>query len=296
MSSRRLRRGSTAEGGRSSSDAKYNSKKSDRKLSYYTPPTPDRSVPHRPLSTRLTKPSTSRVVPRSGGSRKIMDVDFDSETDDSLSSDDFESSEDGTDIAAYPLRLIEREDVMLRDSKIRGAGKGVFCRRDISPGTILPYYVELNKLSECAAGRDERYFMSVTYSNEDDKEKKLSSIVGDGNPRLSSMKSLQREFRAAPFVNEASTHPPNCVYVRNPSIRKEDVISAYRQRKPLAITLLVVPYHVEKGEELFTMYGSEYGRDYPIWKDKNGYMDAINEIAHSIVDGGSKDIVRNLSL
>lgn len=204
------------------------------------------------------------------------------EDDDDITSEDF--NEDVT------VRLVDKDDVALRNSEIRGAGKGVFCKRDMPAGTILPYYAVVTKLTEISDDDDDTYYMSVTYVNDENKTRNIASMVADGNPMKPPVKKLQRNLRAAAYVNEASATPPNCVFVNNICLSKSDIVNAYREMKPIAITLLVVPYDLEQGDELLTMYGSEYDRDYQIWRDRKGFKDTIVNLAHDIVSGNREEI------
>ena len=66
---------------------------------------------------------------------KVYDM---SDTDsDDMKSVAYSGDEGEEDLTA---RLVDKDDVALRNSEIRGAGKGVFCKRDIAAGTVLPYY------------------------------------------------------------------------------------------------------------------------------------------------------------
>ncbi|CAM9172509.1 unnamed protein product [Sphacelaria rigidula] len=217
-------------------------------------------------------------------------VDDMSDTD-SIRTEDVESEPYSDDSEEeLTTRLIDKEDVALRNSEMEGAGKGVFCKRDIEAGTILPYYAVVKKVSEVKDEDDDTYFMSVTYVNDEDKTRNIQSMVADGNPTMPTLKKLPRQLRAASYVNEASKSPPNCVFVNNVCLSKEDIIKAYRAKKPLPITLLVIPHDVDKGDELLTMYGSDYERDYKVWRDRKGYRDAIVNLAHEIVEECSDEI------
>ncbi len=209
-------------------------------------------------------------------------VDDMSDTD-SIRTEDIESVSENSD-GELTARLVDKEDVALRNSEMKGAGKGLFCKRDIEAGTILPYYAIVKKLSEVDEDSDDTFFMSVTYVNSEKKTRNIQSMVADGTPTMSSLKKLPRQLRAACYVNEASTSPPNCVFVNNVCLSKEEIIKAYREKKPIPITLLVVPHDLDKGDELVTMYGSDYEREYKVWRDRKGYRDAIVDLAHEIVE------------
>ena len=220
--------------------------------------------------------------------------DMDTDTE-SIRTEDIESeaySDDGEE--ELNIRLVDKEDVALRNSEIEGAGKGVFCKRDIEAGTILPYYAIVRKLSDVKEDEDDTYFMSVTYVNEEDKTRNILSMIADGNPTMPSLKKLPRQLRAASYVNEGSASPPNCVFVNNICLSKNDIIKAYREKKPIPITLLVCPHDLDKGDELLTMYGSDYERDYKVWRDRKGYRDSIVNLAHEIVEECRDDIAETL--
>lgn len=212
---------------------------------------------------------------------KIYDMS-DTDSDDMKSeaySEEFEEEEDLT------VRLVDKDDVALRNSEIKGAGKGVFCKRDIAAGTILPYYALVKKLQDVDdEGDDDTYFMSVTYVNDQNKVRNIASMVADGNPTLPAVKKLARNLRAASYVNEGSASPPNCVFVNNICLSKDDIVRAYKSKTPIPITLLVVPHDLDQGDELLTMYGSDYERDYKVWRDRKGYKEAIVNLAHEIVE------------
>ena len=211
----------------------------------------------------------------------------------SIRTEDIESESDDEELN---MRLAHKDDFALRNSQIEGAGRGVFCKRDISAGTILPYYALVRKLSDVKDDHDDTYFMSVTYINEENKTRNILSMIADGNPSIPCLKELPRELRAAPYVNEGSTSPPNCVFVNNICLSKDDIVKAYREQKPVPITLLVVPHDLDKGDELLTMYGSEYDRDYKVWRDRKGHRDAIINLAHEIVEEYREEIAEALKL
>ena len=233
---------------------------------------------------------------KSKSSKEDMEVDDKSVSSDdqSVRTDELESDSDSMEEEEdFTVRLIEKDDIALRDSRAKDAGKGVFCKRDISAGTILPYYALIKKLSDVEEEEDDTFFMSVTYINDQDKTRNITSMIADGNPSLKSIMKLPRQSRAASFVNEASDVPPNCVFVNNLILTKNEIVQAYREKKPIPITFLVIPHDLEKGEELYTMYGSDYSRDYKVWRDRKGFKDAIINLAHEICEE-CKDDIREL--
>lgn len=213
---------------------------------------------------------------------------------DSVRTEDVESDSMGEEEEDITIRMVEKDDIALKDSSMEGAGKGVFCKRDVAAGTVLPYYALVQKLSEVKEDQDDTYFMSVTYVNEEEKTRNIQTMIADGNPSLSCIRKLPRQFRAASYVNEGSTSPPNGVFVNNLTLSKNDIVKAYRDKTPIPITLMVIPHDLDKGEELLTMYGSDYQRDYKVWRDRKGYREAIVNLAHEIVDECKEDLARML--
>ena len=165
------------------------------------------------------------------------------------------------------VHLIEKKEYTIKDSTIPCAGSGLFSKRDIPAGTILPYNTFVKKYSGLSEDEDPTYFMAISYK-ENGKEKTLRNFITDGNPNL--FKGSKKNLSAAAYVNEASLYPPNCVFVTNPIITKESVINSYKYKKMITSSLLVVPFELKKGEELFTMYGPSYDtREYKQWRGCN---------------------------
>lgn len=221
--------------------------------------------------------------------RNKNDLMSDTDDDFDMKSEAYSEGPEG----GLTIRMVDKDDVALRNSEMVGAGKGVFCKRGIEAGTILPYYALLKKLEE-VDNDDDTYFMSVTYVNDKGKVRNIASMVADGNPILPSMKKLPRNLRAASYVNEASTSPPNCVFVNNVCLSKNEIVKAYKSATPIPITLLVVPHDLDQGDELLTMYGSDYERDYKVWRDRKGYKDSLVNLAHEIVEECKDDIAAQL--
>lgn len=244
--------------------------------------------------SRDSRDSRDSKERKSKSSKEDMEIDDKPDASDderSVRTDDLESDSDSMeDEEDFTVRLVEKDDIALRDSLAKNAGKGVFCKRDISAGTILPYYALIKKLSDVEEEEDDTFFMSVTYVNDKDKTRNILSMIADGNPSLKCIKALPRQDRAASFVNEASDVPPNCVFVNNLILTKNEIVQAYREKKPIPITFLVIPHDLEKGEELYTMYGSDYTRDYKVWRDRKGFKDAIVNLSHEICEECKDDI------
>ncbi|ACH46815.1 unknown [Feldmannia species virus] len=224
-------------------------------------------------------------------SPKMYNNEDDVSEADTVGSEDIfsESSHDTDD--GYSLHLIQREDVSTRESQIRGAGLGVFCKKPLEPGTILPMYAVVRKVSEIDSTDDSSYYMSISYTNSRGDKRNLTNIVSDGNPNLPSLKKLPRNMRAASYVNEASRYPPNCIFISNPMLTKEDVTRAYRYKTPIVSALLVVPRFIGKGEELFTLYGKDFVRHYSPWSGKDEDTRELQDLAHEIVSSVEDELV-----
>ena len=186
------------------------------------------------------------------------------------------------------VQIIEKRQYIIKESGIPCAGSGLFAKKDISPGTILPYNTFVKKYSDLSEDEDPTYFMAIAYK-ENGKDKTLRNFVTDGNPKL--FKGSKKNLSAAAYVNEASLYPPNCVFVTNPLITKENVIETYKNKHILTSSFLVVPFEIKKGEELFTMYGPSYEtREYKQWRDKNGYKNRLIEESHLHVNSNVEEI------
>jgi len=172
-------------------------------------------------------------------------------------------------IKEMSVRSISSSDVVLRASSMPGGGNGLFARRRIPAGTILPYSTIVKLIDDPVIDEeDDTYFMTVTYLNDKKKFRTIGKLVADGNPRLKGLSSIPVCSRMASYVNESSTSPPNCIFVDNPGIDKDSVYKCLVSGKPMASTLLVIPHDIAQGEELFTLYGSDYNRGYKVWRDR----------------------------
>lgn len=187
------------------------------------------------------------------------------------------------------FRPVSRGDVTVKKSSIPGAGKGVFCKRDVCAGTTIPYFGIAKKTGNVTEGED-GYCMSVTYVNERGKVRALPGTVVDGDPEQEELAELPKRFRAASMVNEAAHSNPNAIFVPNCSLCKEDIVTAYNEKQPINIALLVVPRGLKEGEEVLTMYGSDYDRGYEVYDvDTEENNDDINE-AHRIIESAKETI------
>lgn len=183
------------------------------------------------------------------------------------------------------VRRVEPADISLKASSIPGAGNGVFAKRSLAAGTILPYYTIIQSVdSPDFDMMDDTYFMTASYMNASGKFRAINKVVANGDPSLEGLRRLRAVDRHASCINESSDNPPNCVFVNNPFITKNDIHDSLEKGYPTPITLVVVPYDIAKGSELFTMYGSDYSRGYKVWRDRKGIKDDLINVANDIVE------------
>jgi len=186
------------------------------------------------------------------------------------------------------IHLLDKKDYRIKDSSIPNAGKGIFCKKDIPAGTIIMYNTIVKKNLELPEDEDPTYYMATSYI-ENGKDKTLRNFITDGNPKY--FKGKKKHLATAAYVNEASEFPPNCVFVTNPTITKEDIIESYKNKRVLQACLLIVPFEVKKGEELFTMYGSHYDhRNYKQWRDRKGLKTKLIDEAHRLSTDHSREV------
>ena len=189
------------------------------------------------------------------------------------------------------MRLVEADDVEIRTSDQKGAGRGVFAKRTLEEGVILPYFALIKNLEEAEENEDDdTYFMAVTYVNQYGKPRNIKALIADGNPNIKSIKKIKPHLISTTLVNESSNCPPNCVFVNNSILSKEEIVKAYKESKLVPITLLIVAKQIEKGEELYTLYGGDYERDYKIWRDRGGIKNALIDRAHDIVEESQQEL------
>jgi len=201
-----------------------------------------------------------------------------------LEMEDFDPS-----VKEMTIRQIQSSDVILKASSMPGGGNGLFARRDIPAGTILPYSTIVTLADDPEMDeKNDTYFMTVSYLNKKNKFRTIGKLVADGNPKLSGLSKMKAVHRMASYANESSSSPPNCIFVDNPAIDRDAVYTSLERGTPMVSTLLVVPYDLKKGTELFTLYGSDYQRGYKVWRDrrdiKNKMVIYCNEIAEYHVD------------
>jgi len=198
--------------------------------------------------------------------------------------EDFDQS-----VREMTIRQIQSSDVILKPSSMPGGGNGLFAKRGIPAGTILPYSTIVTIADDPEMdGTDDTYFMTVTYLNKKNKFRTIGKLVADGNPKLPGLSKMKAVHRMASYANESSNSPPNCIFVDNPAIDREAVYTSLERGTPMVSTLLIVPYDIKRGTELFTLYGSDYQRGYKVWRDrrdiKNKMIIYCNEIAEYHVD------------
>lgn len=179
------------------------------------------------------------------------------------------------------MHILDEKDYVIKDSSVPNAGKGLFCKRDIPAGTMVPYNTIVKKEVELSEDEDRIYHMTISYF-ENNKEKYMRKFVSDGHPKY--FKGSKKKLSVGSRVNEASLYPPNCIFVVNPFVTKEDFINAYKNTDIITSCFLLVPFGLKKGQELFTMYGPSYGREYKQWRDRNGYRDNLIDEAHEIMN------------
>jgi len=183
------------------------------------------------------------------------------------------------------VKEVRSSEVVVSESSIPGAGNGLFAKKDIQAGTIIPYYTILKIIESPDFDKIlDTYFMTVAYKNSKGRYRTIGKIIADGNPELPRIKRLKTAYTVSAFANESPTKPPNCIFVNNPAISKEYVHECLAKRTPMVSTLLVVPYDVKRGTELCTLYGSDYARSYKVWRDRDGKKDEIIGLSHDIVE------------
>jgi len=183
------------------------------------------------------------------------------------------------------VQAVRTGDMEVRESAVPGAGNGLFAKRDLKAGTIIPYYTILKIVDSPDFEKElDIYFMTVTYRNDKGKYRTIGKLIADGNPEIPRIKGLKMVHRVSAFANESPTKPPNCIFVNNPAISRNTVYECLAMNIPMVSTLLVVPHDIKKGTELFTLYGSDYSRSYKVWRDRGGKKDELIGLSHDIVE------------
>lgn len=135
------------------------------------------------------------------------------------------------------------EHVELRPSNIEGAGSGVFARRALPAGFLLPYVgvIRINKdaeIEECA------YRLALVEDTD--------SWVIDGDPGLLASLGIDETRSFATRVNESPAGFPR--------LRPNCVLSTYEAPEWAHLTpaAIYTSRKIAPGEELFTSYGEDY--------------------------------------
>jgi len=188
-------------------------------------------------------------------------------------------------IEEISVRIVRSDEVVIKESSIPGAGNGIFAKKNIPAGTVIPYYTIVKIVDSPDFEKViDTYFMTVTYMNSKGRYRTIGKLIADGNPDLPGIKVLRNAYRVSAFANESPIKPPNCIFVNNPAITKDKVYECLANNTPMVSTLLVVPRDIKRGEELFTLYGSDYDRSYKVWRDRGGQKDELIGLSHDIVE------------
>lgn len=157
------------------------------------------------------------------------------------------------------LSHLSFEDMMMTaPSGYDHAGTGVFARRSLVPGILMPYtgiakYVD-STISDHMVG-------STYYRDGDCRQRRCLKGVGlDGNPRDEAMLAVNPSYTFAAFVNEHlesdSTNKVNCILVVNPFVTADDMRTSLHQQLPIVGAFMLIIRPVTPGQELLTHYGS----------------------------------------
>lgn len=193
------------------------------------------------------------------------------------------------------IHVLQDGEFSIKKSTVKGAGLGLFSKTKIRAGTIIPYNTLIKKYADVSEEEDDTYYMGVSYLDEKGESKTLRGYIADGNPSQKCFKRKRSSLVAASYVNEASSSPPNCVFVSNPLHTKESLKKLTKGKPEIfASCFLIVPWEIKEGQELFTMYGPSYSvRNYKQWRDRNGYKRDLIDESHSIIDK-YKDYLREI--
>ena len=172
-----------------------------------------------------------------------------------------------------------------RESTEVNGGYGVFCSKNILGGTVLPYFAIGRKVSEMEDDYDCTYCISAEFTDENGKVKSLRNVIMDGNPSLPEIQEHPMFLRMASLTNEATKNPPNAILLNNPCVTKDDIKNSLIENQPIPVMYLVVPFSLEEGTELFTLYGDDYGkRSYKKWRIKRKIFDRIFDASCEITE------------
>ena len=187
--------------------------------------------------------------------------------------------------------VIDNEDFFRVEESKQGpnSGNGVFCNKDVKAGTILPYFAVAFKDKD-DEDMDRTYVMSADYMSKKGNHRTLDGYSLDGNPTIDLLKDIENYKKTAAQINEASFgNLPNCLFVSNPSITRQDIKDSFKNKTAIPIVYVVVTENVLKDSELLTCYGKEYGeRTYkPCKMKKRKYQETI-DMAYEYVEDLSK--------
>lgn len=178
---------------------------------------------------------------------------------------------------------IRKGDFIVKESSINGGGNGLFAKRDIPSGKVLPYTGIIKKTKDTNQEDVDTYYMSATYIDEEGIQKTYRGFISDANPLQESLKDNPISTMAA-YVNEASDRPPNCIFATRLDTNPEYIKDCYKNSTHAVLVYLVVTNDIKKGTELFTLYGSQYSnREYKVWRDRKGYVNSMVEKAIEIL-------------
>jgi len=183
--------------------------------------------------------------------------------------------------------VIENGDLFRVEDSTQGSGSGsgVFCSEDVEPGTILPYYAVAFK-EKGSDDIDRTYVMSADYLSAKGNHRTLTGYSMDGNPEIEKMKDVEPYKKMAAQINEASFgNVPNCLFVSNPSITRQEIKDSLINSTAIPITYVVVMDKIQKNTEMVTCYGKDYGdRDYKPCKMKKRKFQETVDMAYEYVE------------
>lgn len=177
-----------------------------------------------------------------------------------------------------------------RKSALSGAGNGVFCCKNVRVGTILPYYGITIDDDDYQDDSRRTYVIAADYTTAYGNKRTAKGLSVDGDPRLPQIRRLEEFKKLACQINEASNLSlPNCILVSNPGISKADIKRSLVKKVPIPITYIVIIKDLEKGTELLTCYGEDYGeRSYSPCKISRRTHRELVDRAYKCVDSLSR--------
>jgi len=118
---------------------------------------------------------------------------------------------------------IKNGDFIVKESSIGGGGRGLFAKRDIPAGKLLPYTGIIKKTKDTKEDDVDIYYMSATYIDDDGNQKTCRGYISDANPEQDALIGDSMSKMAA-YVNEASDRPPNCEVIKFGGIGRDTSI------------------------------------------------------------------------